>query len=377
MRAATAALLLLGGTAVACGTAEDAVPVDVPDGWVPLLLRDPGQLEARMTADESPRWIAAHAGRWVAPTTGPQPGFVNAQADVEDSLGRAEAALFPGLIQRWAERGQLPEGSALVPLAALSCLDAQVPLPEALVERLGPLSAWAKGPTDNWLAQPVPVPAVQQCVTSHARARQAGALPDPDACTALTDGGRLPDPLARHTRALALRAAQTSSDVLTATAFTARWSTAKDLPADASAEALAAVDARLKSWEAALLADAPPGARLADELALFAGHRSRQRAAHIAAGLVHRDPPLPPLDALALLRGGIDAAAGERVGPTNPPLLLALLAEARLRTGRTREALDALHGMRDAWIDMDPLIELAGDYHVAAGLGRDGDSKEL
>ena len=64
------------------------------------------------------------------------------------------------------------------------------------------------------------------------------------------------------------------------------------------------------------------------------------------------------------------------VGPANKPTLYALQAEVRLRSSRTREALDALQALAGAYPEIGGLRELAGDLAILRALDRSGDSKE-
>jgi hypothetical protein len=181
--------------------------------------------------------------------------------------------------------------------------------------------------------------------------------------------------LARTTRALALDALPVTDNTVGRAVFTDRWG-AEDAPCPV-AGGLAAWEEEaesLRGLTTVLDAMDQPGSPLIDELSLGPALRSRRlgrcAAEALVAGTVSAPELLPRLEAL------VDAGLGERVGPTNPPIVFAALALARLHAGRSRATLDALHALRTAWVELPPLGELAGDHHVAAGLGRDGDSKE-
>lgn len=79
--------------------------------------------------------------------------------------------------------------------------------------------------------------------------------------------------------------------------------------------------------------------------------------------------------ALAILELTRDVSS-PGVGPTNSPALLALMAEAQLRLGHTREALDTLQTLSEVYPEILGLQELVGDLAVLQGLDRQGDSKE-
>ncbi len=362
-RAGAALALVLGG---ACAPGESEGPVllengvaeTVPDGWIPTLVAAPDRFEAAMAPGAREAWVSAHGGGWVAPGSGPQPGFVVAQARVEQTLASLELALLDGLVTTWSARGTLAADAPVLEVAWLAAASAGASVPAAV----GALAPALAGPASLSALPAAASPAMRACVAAHAAARDAGELPPPGACAALCGTG-LPDPLARRSRAAVLAGLAVADDPVAAHAFTSRWSTEVGAP---TADALA-------RWGPALVARGGPGLGLVQELQLVAGLQARAGAVALAEAL----PGLSPDAALARAQALVDASAGGRPGPTNPPLLLSLLALTRLRAGRTRPTLDALHAMRESWVDMGPLIELAGDHHVASGLGRDGDSKEL
>ncbi|MEL6350094.1 MAG: hypothetical protein AAFV53_43745, partial [Myxococcota bacterium] len=72
----------------------------------------------------------------------------------------------------------------------------------------------------------------------------------------------------------------------------------------------------------------------------------------------------------------MDMQGGRQIGALNPPGLFVLLAEANLRTGRSREALDMLDPLKEAYPEVKGLNETLGDLVVLEGLERIGDSKE-
>lgn len=64
------------------------------------------------------------------------------------------------------------------------------------------------------------------------------------------------------------------------------------------------------------------------------------------------------------------------IGPANGPALFALLAEANLRAGRSREALDALQPLVARFPETAATREIISDLVVLEGMDRTGDSKE-
>lgn len=105
-------------------------------------------------------------------------------------------------------------------------------------------------------------------------------------------------------------------------------------------------------------------------------------------GLVERlrQHQLTTIARQALLDGRIQQArvwaeasfdpAEREVGAGNAPTVLTLVAEARLRQGHTREALDALQILVKARPDVGGIVEVVADLSVLEGLDRRGDSKE-
>ena len=84
-----------------------------------------------------------------------------------------------------------------------------------------------------------------------------------------------------------------------------------------------------------------------------------------------------PRQALALAQMAQDMAHPREIGPLNPPVLFAILAEANVVTGHTREALDYLEVLSEAYPEVLALDETVGDLVVLKGMNRQGDSKEL
>lgn len=137
-------------------------------------------------------------------------------------------------------------------------------------------------------------------------------------------------------------------------------------------EDVRALDAAIDARNKALLAEASDdGKALLTDLALH--HRFRQEwiAARARKALLEDRPH----QAMAYLELARDVS--ERgVGPTNTPSVLALYAEAQIRLGRTREALDVLSTLEETHPEVVALRELTSDLAVLQGLDRQGDSKE-
>ncbi len=131
------------------------------------------------------------------------------------------------------------------------------------------------------------------------------------------------------------------------------------------------LDQTLGRWEAQLedLAD-DDGTALLQDLALI--RRFRQEWLVTRARLaLYNDRPHQALTYLELGR-----VPSEKVGAAIPPALMAVLAQAQLRLGRVREALDSLRALADLHPEILGLTEVVGDLAVLRGLDRHGDSKE-
>lgn len=131
------------------------------------------------------------------------------------------------------------------------------------------------------------------------------------------------------------------------------------------------LDLALDGWNSQLreLAD-PDGQSLLTDLGLVKRFRQEWLVARARLALFNGRPH----QALTYLELARDP--GERLGPANGPSLFAVQAEAQLRLGRTREALDTLQQLVDQHPEVTPLTEVVGDLAVLRGLDRTGDSKE-
>ncbi len=148
------------------------------------------------------------------------------------------------------------------------------------------------------------------------------------------------------------------------------------LPLDGDLQSTRDAAAAVSAWAdqeaaAAAAASVGEGSSLLAGLSPVAGYR---QGVLVAAA---RDALLlgRPQQALVLLETAHDVTHRE-VGATNAPHLFVLLAEARLRTGRTRQALDALAPLTARVPTVHSAQELVGDLAVLQSIDRIGDSKE-
>jgi hypothetical protein len=151
------------------------------------------------------------------------------------------------------------------------------------------------------------------------------------------------------------------------------WGAANPALAEA-ADAQEALD-RARAWTATLDAEevalrdaaADAGDELLDGLGLVPRFRQEALVARARRALIDDQPAI----AEAFLQLAHDAARPD----ANSPSVAILRAEAELRQGRARAALDALHPVVDRPAAR-PAAEIIADLAVLQGLDRHGDSKE-
>jgi hypothetical protein len=133
------------------------------------------------------------------------------------------------------------------------------------------------------------------------------------------------------------------------------------------------LDTGLDAWAAqAREAASPDGLALLDDLQLVRIYRSRVLLALGRKALLADHP----WQALAFAQLALDLESSRGITHVNHPGLQAIIIEAQLRTGHTREALDAIQPLLDAYPALTGLDEVLGDLAILQGLDRYGDSKE-
>jgi len=401
-----------------------AGPLD--EGWIAALVEQPERFATTVDAESREGWVAFQQGRYQQAAAALPPGVGQARAwlalaVLEEDLAALSAIAWPMLLTRWQATAPAAVPAPLSALAALA-LAAAGQEPETLAD-----PAWqglVAAVLDPSLPDPAQVFDAGGCLLAE-RQVLAGALDAvPDACQAgqpldLPGDSRLNDPLlhaalaasyrARAARALGEQdltalAAKPGGPDLDLLLFGPWWSAA-DLRADlavdpsldvagaagptlaalalpavpdedapqAPRERVRALDQALDAWTAARRATASPdGQALLDELQLVAQVRGQILLAWSREALDQGHPH----QATAYVLLAHDVEHARAVGPRNPPRLFALAAEASLRTGRTREALDFMSVLGESHPALRGLIETVGDLAVLEGLGRTGDSKE-
>jgi len=376
----------------------DPVPedldTDLERGWVASILREPDQFSATVDANRD-GWIALHANNLDAAINAGGPPAVRAQHELEQlyvALSAMASHAWQEAAETWAARAGIPAGSALPLVAAFAALEGG----DKEAARL-----WAEKldesapPEHQQLAAEIAAGDITDqtplgaCYRSHLAVRQGDAM-STDCPSPLVeeDGRTLHDPMVFATRAAQLRAPEAVAGLsgLEATLFSARWPGSGSPPValvdsfatgehddpDGLRQRVRAADALLARWEKQQRDAAPEGLSLLDELKLIEGYRSRALAEHGRQRLLAGQPRSAQAAALMAL----DAEAGRAVTALNPPVLFVVLADADVRTGRSREALDMLAPLADVTPEVSGLVETLGDLVVLEGMTRLGDSKE-
>jgi len=133
------------------------------------------------------------------------------------------------------------------------------------------------------------------------------------------------------------------------------------------------LDVKLDAWVEASRASAnADGVALLDDVQLVVVFRSRLLLA-LARKAILADHPR---QAKVYAQQALDVESSRGISPVNHPGLLALIVESQLRTGHTREALDALQPLVESYPCLTGLDEVMGDLAILQGLDRYGDSKE-
>jgi hypothetical protein len=387
------------------------------DGWTALHafeLREAA--EAFAQAGDQPEAAAGALRAWSAEAT--------LQADLQRLTGVAADRLFT----TWSERGSLPEGAALVATLAARCSAADASrwgaeLPVELRFLAVEPEPWTRfSATGQPDLSELPI-AVAGRLAVHKAVHDG--LPD----AAMLQAARDPmfeveangitrswyDPCVHRTLAdaAAKRVGDDPGERLSAAAragiagtLFAPWLDGDDLaaqlvagvPVDDLGSASAAVEAALGLPAKAPMSDEPDVAR--DEIRAMDRRLDAAKVGLDAAvdadgaAMLHQVGVVDRLRLEVLVqRARRDLRAGHHqralatlllardvtdrtIGPRNSPALMVLLAEANLRAGRSREALDALQLLAGRRPEVLGLRELVGDLSVLQGLDRHGDSKE-
>jgi hypothetical protein len=311
---------------------------------------------------------------------------------LQADLQRLTQAAVQRLDGAWRARGATPSGWTLVVARLATCEGA--PPPALSAEELGNLEAISRdrAPTDvgaivagasqpMWVTQDNGIERrwSDPCVHAGLRELVHPTAPGPELATSWAAAGLEGFLFAPWLHADDVRA-QASVDPALWGASSAALEAALGLPArapDADDAELARVeireaDRRLREVRVALLANADAdGAALVEQIGVIDRLRHEVLVVRARRDLL-AGHPRRALATLTLARDVTERG----VGPRNAPALFALLAEANLRTGHTREALDSLQILATTRPEVVATREIVGDLAVLEGLDRQGDSKE-
>lgn len=395
-------------------------------GWISTIVEEPSAFSALMEQTGREGWVQLHAhddSRSTA-TFGKDPGLRSRPAwkvaMLEQDLADLSATAHDRLFRGWSTRGDLPPGGAAIAAWSAHCSDGD---PEAWLGRVdpedpgAPAVALIRTPPEDW---PAPKGSIAERMAAHHAALTGDLRADWDRPTepVLTVAGEVPrtwyDPCfhqvaAGHARRIAApdgwpAAAEVWLDRGLAGTLFAPWLSLEGLKGEIDA------DARPGTWGSSSaaryeLSDSPglPGdsdvAQLAREQSRLVADRLQAHVRRLEAEAeANGQALLIDLDLaehwsqqwhLSMARAALDADRPQQAlayaelgtdfsneaGPQNPDGLYAVRAHALIRLGRTREALDALHGI-EAVRGVRQLSEVVGDLAVLEGLDRAGDSKE-
>ncbi|MBN2800007.1 MAG: hypothetical protein JXX28_12745 [Deltaproteobacteria bacterium] len=417
MRASSA--LLLGAIfGASCGSApegpaSDALPLPPDEAWVAQVVLHPERFSALIESTSREGWIAYHSHRYGEAWDrfgGDAPAARRARgraawsmARTQEDLARLYGETWTRLTATWTARGTFPASGGAPTISALAarCADPAIDGP-------GLLAAWGDTGVAPWEAVALlhhgavggEVDGLLRAASTPLAAEQGDGFVrtfyDPCVHRALALGWE-----ARADEALApdgLRA-WTAQDIGLEGLIFAPWLSTSELtkaldqhvpddqiggtvatlaaptsmtPQQLAREEVRQLDSELLRWRADLKERAPAGG---EELLTQLTLAERYRVEHLTAAARAAIATSKPRRALALLELARDVSE-PGISPLNSPSLLALTATAQLQLGHTREALDTLQPLREAYPETLGLTEVLGDLVVLESMNRQGDSKE-
>ncbi len=427
------ALSIAAGLLTATGCAPEPEPVieagPLDDSWVAQVVSDPSQFTAAL-GDARAAWAALHRSDLAAAASAGGPAGVRAEvalADLHGDLAQLSALAWSATAETWEARTGLPEGSAIswfVGLAVLESGDAQraaawltraSDADEAAVRQaasalldvggLGPVDAGDNPLLRRYSAHLAarapggdPAPLVASATRPvHSEAARGGlerVFYDPQIHWTLADAwrperGALPADLQGLLFSPCLTADDLAADRArqdgggapgSQCARAESWSAlgldtspGADDDAERARALVRSLDKVLDPWAARLAESATPeGRELLEGLRLVPVLRS-QALLSLARQALEAEHPR---QALAFAQLALDFENPRDLSPINAPGLFAVLAEANLRTGHTREALDALQVLVEVFPETAAVDEVVGDLAILQAMDRHGDSKE-
>ena len=401
-------------------------PLDT--SWVGQMALEPGSFRTLVESDRN-GWAAYHSGQLEKAAA--QGGDVGARAhrdlaELHARLGVLETLTWTNIVATWDARSGLPKDSGITWFAALAALESgqddqgaqwlamarEVPYPpvseaastlstleldashldseNSLLKRVATHAAARRNGDVSALMKDARRPLLVESAAGHERpfydpqlpwtlaishAAAAGEIPKDSLSAAIFSGCPSENEARSELRShpAGTMGPHCASDVLwQALGLDLNLGDSDD--ADRVRVLAREADAVLDAWRESLAARATEeGRALLEDLQLVPLLRGRMLLAQARRALQAGHPR----QAQALLLLARDLSHPRDISPLNPPLLYALLAETHLRTGHTREALDALEVLVEAFPAEVGVDETVGDLAVLQGLDRRGDSKEL
>ncbi|MED5374406.1 MAG: hypothetical protein VX899_25535 [Myxococcota bacterium] len=381
-----------------------AVPSPLDDSWVGQIVSEPQRFEDTISADRD-AWVALHANRWSGAHRDQGAAASRSQAlraDLALRVAHIESQGWERTLALWEQRGNLPQGSALPWFAALALLESGGDPAPWLMKVDGHCDPMVQEAARTLIQHPSVSKRMEevgenpliQRFDAHLSAREGASDTWPTGIAHSEDIGgvtrQFADPQLPWTLAVVLQRQDQPTTGLPALLFSdcldestcgadaiAALGVDPALgPVDSPDQARAIVrglDEVLDAWSRDQRQHAPDaGQALLAELQLIPKLRAQLLLSLADEALAQEHPR----QALALAQASLDLAAPRRIGPVNSPTHFAVLAQAHLETGHTREALDALEVLAASYPEAAGADEIVGDLSVLQGLDRQGDSKE-
>ena len=396
MRFLALAIIAMGCTSSEAPTPEGSVVMERHESWVQTLAEKPATF-GDIVGSSRDAWIALHKADW--------PNTLSSAGDSTSLQFRGHAEMA-GLYRRlasisrhswaktrkiWTERPEAQPDPALLPIPALATASGLLPAEALLVAEALPSAQREQAESTLSLS-----------IESLLQRAQEDAIVVPGRKVHIQDPLVFQGLAMRHREALEALPAPTgpSAVLFSACAVSTRGPLApeefhpyrctdsgllsqaglgfSDLGSDdapqAARELARALDDHVLAWQRQLdsVID-KEGLQLLDDLQLLGIYRNRTLLNLAELALDSERPK----QALALAQLAQNMESPREIGPLNPPLLFAILAEANVRTGRIREALEPLEVLARSFPETSGLDEAVGDLSVLNGMNRQGDSKEL
>lgn len=385
-------------------TREPAPPL-LDDGWITAVARTPEAFTSAIAAEKE-GWVALHRNDWPAAVAAGGEPAARASAELarlHGVLASASELAWLTLGEKWGTVGGPPSDSAFALFAWGAAVDAgngeatarwqaatagsTAPAARARASASAPLLA----DVDDALAPRVALHRRQRLTPGPLSPAELASLAEPLLTEASGSAPReLWDPWLHRSLSASWAAAAAGSEGMGARLFSDQLGPA-DVPVDAALSRLGLaipggvddaeacrelarqLDTVLDPWQVQLAAaSADDGRALLHDLQLVPATRSRVLVTLAVSALVDNHPQC----ALAYGEMARDHASGRAITAINSPTLFAVLAQANLATGHTREALDALEVLTQAYPELHGLDETLGDLAVLEGIHRAGDSRE-